>query len=363
MGEPIIRLRGLTKLFSPEAPLLAAAMREGRDTREILSRHRQALALYNVDLDVQRGSIQVVMGLSGSGKSTLVRHINRLIEPTSGEVLVDGTDVLGLSENDLRAFRRRRLSMVFQRFALLPHHTVEENVSYGVRSAGASAVAQAKVAREWIARVGLEGTERLYPSQLSGGMQQRVGLARALATDADILLMDEAFSALDPLIRREMQDLLLDLQRDLGRTIVFVTHDLDEALRIGDRIAILRDGEIVQEGSRQDIVLNPVDDYVAAFVGQVDRSRVVEVGSLLRDGQEPWEPNTPRPLSVPYNARVRDVARDLAASNASVAEVINEKGDAVGRVTLFDLVKAMTKRYRKARYTADERTATSDAAE
>jgi glycine betaine/proline transport system ATP-binding protein len=215
------------------------------------------------------------MGLSGSGKSTLIRHFNRLIEPSAGHILVDGVDVVSLNKRDLEVFRQKKMSMVFQRFGLFPHRTVLDNAAYGLTVQGVGRAEREKRAREWLDQVGLSGFENQYPHQLSGGMQQRVGLARALATDAEILLMDEAFSALDPLIRREMQDQLLQLQAKLNKTIVFITHDLDEALRLGNRIAILKDGELVQEGTPEDILLNPANDYVQSFLQDVNRTKVL----------------------------------------------------------------------------------------
>ena len=222
------------------------------------------------------------MGLSGSGKSTMIRHFNRLIDPTMGQILVEGIDVMQLSSKELEAFRRHKMSMVFQRFGLLPHRTVVDNVAYGLEIQGVTKVARLTKATEWLETVGLKGYENQYPAQLSGGQQQRVGLARALATDAEILLMDEAFSALDPLIRSEMQDQLIELQEKLHKTIIFITHDLDEALRLGDRIAILKDGELVQQGSPDEILLHPADDYVEAFVKDVNRARALTVETVMQ---------------------------------------------------------------------------------
>jgi len=250
---------------------------------ELLSRSGHTLGLRDISLSIEEGSIFVVMGLSGSGKSTLIRHFNRLIEPSGGQILVDGVDVVSLSPRDLETFRQRKMSMVFQRFGLFPHHTVLENAAYGLAVQGVGRAVREEKARHWLDQVGLNGFEAQYPHQLSGGMQQRVGLARALATDAEILLMDEAFSALDPLIRREMQDQLLRLQAKLNKTIVFITHDLDEALRLGNRIAILKDGELIQEGTPEDILLNPANDYVQAFLQDVNRSRVLNAAHAVRD--------------------------------------------------------------------------------
>jgi glycine betaine/proline transport system ATP-binding protein len=222
------------------------------------------------------------MGLSGSGKSTLIRHLNRLIDPTEGEIVIDGVDVLGLSIRELERFRRGKTAMVFQRFGLLPHRTVIDNVAYGLEVQGIPKAQRRATAAEWVGTVGLAGYEDRYPSELSGGMQQRVGLARALCTDAGILLMDEAFSALDPLIRSQMQDQLMELQARLRKTIVFITHDLDEALRLGDRIAILKDGVISQIGTPAEILLEPADAYVRAFVKDVNRARVLTVETVMK---------------------------------------------------------------------------------
>ncbi len=277
-----IELRGVTKIFGhrPEAAL--AELRSGKGRDELLAESNHTVALRDVSLSIEEGQTFVVMGLSGSGKSTLIRHINRLIDPTAGSIIVDGVDVTKLPMAELIAFRRDRLAMVFQHFALLPHRTVIDNIAYGLELHGVDRATRRAKAQEWIDAVGLSGFERQYPAQLSGGMQQRVGLARALCVDADILLMDEAFSALDPLIRSQMQDLLMELQSRLRKTIVFITHDLDEALRLGDQIAILRDGEVVQIGAPADILLHPADDYVRAFVKDVNRSRVLTVDTVMQ---------------------------------------------------------------------------------
>ena len=269
----LIEFDGVTTIFGRRPRRALDAVRDGVDKAALLADWGHTLALDDVSLTVEAGQVFVVMGLSGSGKSTLARHVNRLVEPTAGHVRVDGVDVLALDRAGLEAFRRRTVAMVFQHFGLLPHRPVIENVAYGLAIRGERRAAREAKAAEWIARVGLAGYERHYPAALSGGMQQRVGLARALAVETPILLMDEPFSALDPLTRAELQDLLADLQRDHGRTIVFVTHDLDEATRLGDRIAILRDGVVVQEGTPADILERPADDHVRAFVGAVHRPR------------------------------------------------------------------------------------------
>jgi glycine betaine/proline transport system ATP-binding protein len=238
-------------------------------------------AVIDASFQVKRGEIFVVMGLSGSGKSTLIRMLNGLLEPSSGEVSIAGTSISGIPAKQLREVRMRSVSMVFQHFALMPHRTVLDNVAYGLEVQGVPAAERRERALGWVARVGLDGWEDKLPSELSGGMQQRVGLARALATDTDILLMDEAFSALDPLIRREMQEQLIELQAELGKTIVFITHDLNEAMFLGDRIAVMRDGRIVQVGTPEEILTDPANDYVAQFVQDVDRARVLTALSVM----------------------------------------------------------------------------------
>ena len=277
-----IKISNLYKVFGKNPSSAMDHVRNGVSKQELLDNHRHVLGLRDINIDIPERQIQVIMGLSGSGKSTLIRHINRLIEPTEGQVVVDGVDVLQMSADDLSEFRRHKQSMVFQKFALLPHRTVARNAAYGLTVQGIAEDEAKERAQRWIDRVGLGGFENHFPAQLSGGMQQRVGLARALATDAEILLMDEAFSALDPLIRTDMQDILLDLQEELHKTIVFITHDLDEALKLGDKIAILKDGRLSQVGNPEDILLNPADDYVAAFVRDVNRARVLTVDVVMR---------------------------------------------------------------------------------
>jgi glycine betaine/proline transport system ATP-binding protein len=269
-----IVLRNVTKIFGPTPERVLDLVRSGTSKEELLARTGHTIGVRDVSLSIERGTCFVVMGLSGSGKSTLIRHLNRLIEPTAGEIQFDGENILRLPPDALRRFRRDRTSMVFQHFALFPHKTVLDNAAYGLNLQARSRAerrANQEKAQRWLERVGLSGYEAQYPSQLSGGMQQRVGLARALATEAEVMLMDEAFSALDPLIRREMQDELLRLQTELRRTIVFITHDLDEALRLGDRIAIMNDGAIEQVGRSAEILEHPANAYVARFVADVDR--------------------------------------------------------------------------------------------
>lgn len=261
----LIDLHGVAKVFGPDADQALALSNEGQDAATIRAETGSTVALAETSLTINNGDVFMIMGLSGSGKSTLLRLINRLIEPTCGSISIGGTDINNLSSGALRTLRRKRMSMVFQGFGLLPHRTVLDNVAFGLEIQGHPKAQRRADVQGMIARVGLEGFATAFPHELSGGMRQRVGLARALATGADILLMDEPFSALDPLIRREMQALLAELQQDLHKTIVFVTHDLAEAVKLGNRIAILRDGKIIQTGSGAEILESPADDYVRAF--------------------------------------------------------------------------------------------------
>lgn len=280
--EPKVRLRGVYKIFGSEPEAMMPHVHGGIGKEELLAEHKHVLGLQDINVDMQAGEITVVMGLSGSGKSTLIRHLNRLIEPTAGEILIDGDDVMKQSESGLRALRQERMSMVFQKFALLPHRTVLQNAAMSLNVRGMDVETQEKEAAKWLDRVGLGGYENRYPSQLSGGMQQRVGIARALTANTDIMLMDEAFSALDPLIRTDMQNLLLELQAELQKTIIFITHDLDEALKLADHLVILKDGAVVQQGEPQGILLNPADPYIEDFVSDINRARVLRVKSVMR---------------------------------------------------------------------------------
>ncbi|MDV7339973.1 glycine betaine/L-proline ABC transporter ATP-binding protein [Terasakiella sp. A23] len=282
MPDPIIEISGLYKVFGSTPSQVMSMVHDGKSKDDLLAETGHTLGLKDINMSIERGEIFVVMGLSGSGKSTLIRHFNRLIDPTEGVINVEGTNVMDLNQKDLEHFRRHKMSMVFQRFGLLPHRTVIENVAYGLTVQNVDKDTRLSKAKEWLETVGLAGYEEQYPSQLSGGQQQRVGLARALCTDAEILLMDEAFSALDPLIRSEMQDQLIELQEKLHKTIIFITHDLDEALRIGDRIAILKDGELVQQGPPAEILLEPATDYVEAFVKDVNRARALTVDTVMK---------------------------------------------------------------------------------
>ena len=281
-ARPRLEVEGLHKIFGPRAHAVLARIRAQQAPDAGLDGHH-TVAVRNVSFSVTAGEIFVVMGLSGSGKSTLVRCINRLIEPTAGAIRVDGEDVVTMDRQRLLALRRHRIAMVFQGFGLLPHRTVLDNAAYGLELQGVGRSERHAKAQGMLETVGLGEWSRHYPDELSGGMQQRVGLARALATDPEILLMDEPFSALDPLIRRRMQDELLNLQERFQKTIVFITHDLDEALRLGSRIAIMKGGSIVQTGTPDEILLRPADDYVASFVQHVDRSKVLRARDVMLD--------------------------------------------------------------------------------
>lgn len=266
----VLQAKQVYKIFGPDARTIDRALtlaRQGIAKEAVLERTGCTVGVNNFSMDVMQGEIHVIMGLSGSGKSTVVRHLNRLIEPTAGEIWIKGRNILTLPEDQLREVRRREISMVFQSFALLPHKTAAENIAFGLQVRGEAAKESLHKANQWMsAKMGLKGYEAKYPDELSGGMRQRVGLARALVAETDVVLLDEAFSALDPLIRAEMQDLLLQIQREMHKTIVFITHDLDEAVKIGTRIAIMKDGSLVQDGSPEDILNRPADDYVRRFV-------------------------------------------------------------------------------------------------
>ncbi|ACL70896.1 glycine betaine/L-proline ABC transporter ATP-binding protein ProV [Halothermothrix orenii] len=276
-----IQVKNLYKIFGPKPHRVFPLLEKGLSKEEILEKTGHTIAVNNASFSVEKGEIFVVMGLSGSGKSTLVRCINRLIEPTRGQIIVDEDEVTGADMEKLREIRRHKIGMVFQHFALFPHRTVLENVEYGLEVQGVPEEERREQSLKALVQVGLEEWASYNPGDLSGGMQQRVGLARALATDPDILLMDEAFSALDPLIRRDMQNELLDLQAKLHKTIVFITHDLDEALRMGDRIAIMKDGQIVQTGSPEEILSEPANDYVANFVRDVNKLKVLKAEDVM----------------------------------------------------------------------------------
>lgn len=278
---PKVKVNHLTKIFGKKTKPALEMIRANKSKTEILEKTGATVGVYDVNFEVEEGEIFVIMGLSGSGKSTLIRLLNRLIEPTSGNIYIDGQDISSLDKEGLREVRRNKMSMVFQNFGLFPHLTILENTEYGLEIRGVPKEERQAKAEKALENSSLIAFKDQLPSQLSGGMQQRVGLARALANDPEILLMDEAFSALDPLIRREMQDELLDLQENVKKTIIFITHDLNEALRIGDRIALMKDGQIMQIGTGEEILTNPANEYVRTFVEDVDRSKVLTAQSIM----------------------------------------------------------------------------------
>ncbi|MFO1202033.1 MAG: betaine/proline/choline family ABC transporter ATP-binding protein [Tabrizicola sp.] len=333
-----IEIRDLYKIFGSSPKAHVEAVRQGMTKAALGEKHRHILGLNNINISIPAGKIQVIMGLSGSGKSTLIRHINRLIEPTAGTITIGGRNVLDMSEAELRDFRRDGAAMVFQKFALLPHRTVIDNVTFGLEVRGIDKTRARDSGMRWIERVGLKGFEARYPTELSGGMQQRVGLARALSNDTPILLMDEAYSALDPLIRTDMQTMLLDLQTELGKTIVFITHDLDEALRLGDGIVILRDGSIVQQGGSQDILLRPADDYIRRFVKDVNRGRYIKVDAVMDQGTAPAGDSLPKLTS---GTALETAVKTLSDAGSERAHVTDAEGRPIGQVTLRQLMDAL----------------------
>ena len=325
-----VRVDHVYKIFGPSPEGAIKLLEEGASKDAILKDTGNVVAVADVSFEVEQGQTFMVMGLSGSGKSTLVRSINRLISPTSGHVYIDDEDIMSVDQQRLRELRRTKMAMVFQHFALLPHKTVSENVQYGLKVQGVASQQRRMKALEAIELVGLQGWEGYYPENLSGGMQQRVGLARALATDPEILLMDEAFSALDPLIRREMQDELIELQRTVRKTIIFITHDLGEALKLGDNVAVMKDGRIVQIGTPEDIVSGPADEYVAAFTQDVDRGRVFTVGSIAKEAQ---------PLSHQIDT-VQTAMLRMRETNRDALHLVNQDQKPVGIVVREDIIRA-----------------------
>jgi glycine betaine/proline transport system ATP-binding protein len=327
---PIIEVKHLTKVFGTEPKRALAMLQQGKSKETIFKETQLTVGVNRVSFAIEPGEIFVIMGLSGSGKSTLVRLLNRLIEPTDGQVLINGQDIVKADAESLRQIRRKQISMVFQKFALFPHRTVLENVEYGLEVQGVPNAKRRDAAMSSLELVGLKGLEDQKPDQLSGGMQQRVGLARGLANDPDVLLMDEAFSALDPLIRKDMQDELLELQSKMKKTIVFITHDLDEALRIGDRIALMKDGAVVQIGTPEQIMTNPANDYVERFVEDVDLSRVLTAAHVMR------RPETIAPDRGPRVAL--QLMKDQGVSNLYV---VNRDRNLLGAITAEDAAGAV----------------------
>ena len=330
-----IKIKNLYKIFGNNTTEALNLVKTGLSKEKLLEKTNCVLGLNNINLNIPKGKIHVIMGLSGSGKSTLIRHLNRLIEPTFGEITIDGVNVLELNNKELLEYRQKNMSMVFQKFALFPHKTILENISYGLMVQNISEQIYKEKSQFWLKRVGLEGYDNYYPNQLSGGMQQRVGLARALATDAEILLMDEAFSALDPLIRSEMQDVLIDLQLELKKTIVFITHDLDEALKIGERISILRDGLVVQDDNPQKIILNPSDDYVSDFIKDINRSRVIKAKSIMTKSVSITNENVP---IIDSEMVLEEVLQEITKTKNYFVLVKDKKDKIIGKITLNELL-------------------------
>jgi glycine betaine/proline transport system ATP-binding protein len=336
MSDTMISIKNLYKIFGTDPEAAMEHVRAGMGKEELNAKHNHVLGLRDINVDMREGEITVIMGLSGSGKSTLVRHINRLIDPTEGEVLVSGENVLNYGEEKLRDLRRRTMSMVFQHFALLPHRDVLQNTATSSIVRGEERSVYQPEAIKWLNRVGLAGFEEKYPHQLSGGMQQRVGIARALTSNAPIMLMDEAFSALDPLIRTDMQNLLLELQTELNKTIVFITHDLDEALKLADHLVILKDGEIVQQGEPQHILLNPEDDYIVDFISDINRARVLRVRSVMTPRKDSAETKG----EVSCEATLEDVIAQTGGEPKGTYLVIQE-GRCVGQLDVSALMRAL----------------------
>mgnify|MGYP003301168051 CR=1 FL=1 len=337
-----IEINNVYKIFGSNPKSILPMVKDGASKEEILDKTGHTVGLDNVTLKIEEGEIFVCMGLSGSGKSTLIRHLNRLIDPTDGEIIVEGTNVMSLNKQQLIEFRRHKMSMVFQRFGLFPHRTVIDNVGYGLEMQGVAEAERKKTAMEKIEAVGLSGFENQFPAQLSGGMQQRVGLARALANDTDIMLMDEAFSALDPLIRSDMQKQLIDLQSELKKTIVFITHDLDESLRLGDHIGILNHGKLVQVGTPVDIIMNPADDYVKAFVKDVNRTKVIKAKTIMKSKENVNGIDKNNLVKVKEDQFIEEFLPQVVCTNAN-CEVIDKSGKVKGYITNKELQKTLTK--------------------
>ena len=337
-----IEIKNIYKIFGNNPDSVMDMVKNGSTKDEVLEQTGHTVGLDDVSLNIEEGETFVCMGLSGSGKSTLIRHLNRLIDPTAGEILIDGENVMSFNPEQLIDFRRHKMSMVFQRFGLFPHKTVMQNVGYGLEMQGKSEDERDKIAMEKIEAVGLNGFENQFPNQLSGGMQQRVGLARALATNSDIMLMDEAFSALDPLIRSDMQKQLIDLQSELKKTIVFITHDLDESLRLGDHIGILNAGKLVQVGTPVDIIMNPADDYVKAFVKDVNRAKVIKAKIIMTKANETNGIDKSNLIKVNEDQFIEEFLPQVVCTNAN-CEVVDKSGNIKGYITNKELQSSLTK--------------------
>jgi glycine betaine/proline transport system ATP-binding protein len=335
-----ISVRNLYKIFGDQPKAMVELVNSGVSKSDLLEKYQHVLGLNDINIEMMDGEITVIMGLSGSGKSTLIRHLNRLIEPTAGEVILDGQDVLQLPEAELLEIRRKRMSMVFQKFALFPHRTVSENAALSLEVRGDDLAVQQAEAKHWLDRLGLNGFEDSYPHQLSGGMQQRVGIARALCAHSEVMLLDEAFSALDPIIRSQMQDLLLELQRELHKTIIFITHDLDEALKLADHLVILKDGYVIQQGEPQEILLNPCDPYIEHFVSDINRARVLRVRSVMKSLQGDVPPDA---IAVDPDVNLEQVIESVAGDTSKHFVVVQDD-QPIGLLSMHDIVVAMVPR-------------------
>ncbi|MGH0966488.1 quaternary amine ABC transporter ATP-binding protein [Bacillus cereus] len=334
MDNTKVRVENVTKVFGKHPQRALSLLKEGKSKSEILKETGMNVGVKKATFEVYSGEIFVIMGLSGSGKSTLVRMLNQLIKPTAGHIYIDGEDIATMGKEELRRVRRTKMSMVFQKFALFPHRTVIQNVAYGLEIQGVPVEEREKKALESLQLVGLDHHKDNYPSQLSGGMLQRVGIARALTNNPDVLLMDESFSALDPLIRKEMQDELLELQDKMEKTIIFITHDLDEALRIGDRIALMKDGEIVQIGTPEEIMMSPANEFVEKFVADVNLGKVITAESILK-----------RPETLLIDRGPRVALQIMRNAGVSTVYVVNKKYEFLGILTADDASKAVQKQW------------------
>lgn len=328
-----VTVKNLYKIYGSKPKKALELVKKGISKEKLLKNTNNGIGINNANFEVLEGEIFVVMGLSGSGKSTMIRCLNRLIEPTAGEVIIDGENICDYTDKKLLEIRRKKIAMVFQHFALFPHKTIAENVAYGLEVQKADKEFRKNKAYESLTMVGLKGYEESYPSELSGGMQQRVGLARALATDADILLMDEAFSALDPLIRTEMQDELMTLQENMKKTIIFITHDLDEALKIGDRIAIMKEGVVVQIGTPEEILEHPADEYVRTFIKDVNRTKVLTASAVMK------KPDA----IITQRDGIRMAVRKMEEAKISSIFVVNKEKILQGIVTIDSAIEALKK--------------------
>ncbi|HLR59196.1 MAG TPA: glycine betaine/L-proline ABC transporter ATP-binding protein [Pseudogracilibacillus sp.] len=326
-----IKLEHVSKIFGPDPSSVIPMVEEGRSKDDILNETNHTVGVYDASLEIKQGEVFVVMGLSGSGKSTLIRCLNLLNVPTTGSVYIDGQDIAKGDRNKLKKVRQEKIAMVFQHFGLFDHRTILANVEYGLEIRKMSKKERKEIALKNIELVGLKGYEDQYPSQLSGGMQQRVGLARALANDPDILLMDEPFSALDPLIRREMQAELVNLQEKLQKTIVFITHDVNEAFRLGDRIAVMRDGRVVQVGTPEEIIEEPANDYIVDFIQDIDRSKVFQAKHIMSEAR----------MIVSIEDTANQAVKKMRESSLSSIFVEDNIGKLIGIITIDDAVKAI----------------------